>query len=71
MTKCDLEDGSENSVKLDGVYLSMAEFTFKEVAVFSVTIFGMKHPSKYYFLGIYEIFNISNNTDLDCQMWFQ
>ena len=34
------------------------------------TVFLTKHRTKY-FLGIWEIFNITNSTNLDCLMQFQ
>ena len=37
----------------------MTEFTVKGVTVFRVATFWMKRSSKYNFLGIYEIFNIT------------
>ena len=49
----------------------MTESTVKEVTVFRVGTFLRKCPGKYNFLGIYEIFNITNKANLDCQMGFQ
>ena len=48
--------------------MSMTESTVKEVTVFRVGTFLRKCPGKYNFLGIYEIFNITNKANLDCQM---
>ena len=49
----------------------LTEFTVKEVTVFRVATFLNEALAKYNFLGIYEIFNITNNANLDCQMWFR
>ena len=46
----------------------LTEFTVKEVTVFRVATFLNEGLAKYNFLGIYEIFNITNNANLDCQM---
>ena len=46
----------------------MTEFTVKKVAVFRVATFLNNALQQIYFLGIYKIFNITNSTNLDCQM---
>ena len=52
--------------------LSMREFTVTEVTVFRLATFLYEALSaKYNFLGIYEIFSITNSANLDCQMLFQ
>ena len=43
----------------------MKEFTVKGVKVFRVNTFLNKAIHQYNFLGIYEIFNITNSTNLD------
>ena len=48
--------------------ISMTNFTVTEVTVFRVVIFLTKSSTKYNFSEIYEIFNITNSTNLDCQM---
>ena len=48
----------------------MTEFTVKEVTVqyLELPLFRTKSFAKYNFLGIYEIFNIANSTNMDCQV---
>ena len=48
--------------------ISMTNFTVTEVTVFRVVIFLTKSSAKYNFSEIYEIFNITNSTNLHCQM---
>ena len=62
--------------------ISMIEFTVKELAVFRAAtflndalhqispLFWTMRSTKYNFLGIYEIFNITKSQYLDCQNWF-
>ena len=52
--------------------MSITEFTVKEVTVhcLELPLSWTEHSAKHNFLGTYEIFNITNNTNLDCQMWF-
>ena len=49
----------------------MTELIGKEVTVLGVGTFWTNRSFKYNFLGIYEIFNITISTNLDCRMWFQ
>ena len=44
----------------------MMGFIAKEVTVFRVATFLTKHSTKYNVIEIYEIFNITNSTSLDC-----
>ena len=44
----------------------MMEFTVKKVTVFSVATFLNEAFRQIYILEIYEIFNITNSTNLDC-----
>ena len=44
----------------------MTEFNVKEVAVCRVVIFSNEMLRQIYFLGIKEIFNINNSSNLDC-----
>ena len=44
----------------------MMEFTVKEVTVFRVATIFNKALYQYDFLGIYEVFNITNNANLVC-----
>ena len=47
------------------------EFTVKEVAAWRVASFLIEVLHQIYFLGIYQIFNINNSSNLDYQMWFK
>ena len=46
----------------------MTEITVKEVTVFRVATYLNKALLQMHFLGISEIFNITNSTNLDWQM---
>ena len=46
--------------------LSMTEFTVKEVTVCRVAIFLKEALHHMDFLGIYEIFSITNSSNLNC-----
>ena len=45
--------------------MSVTEFNVKEVAACRVAIFSNEVLRQIYFLGIYEIFNKNNNSNLD------
>ena len=49
----------------------MTEFTVKEVTVCRVESFLNEALRQIYNLEIYEIFNITSSSNLDCQMWFK
>ena len=74
LTKCALEDGFKDSCVLKILQnlrnTSMTKFTVKDVTVFRVATFLTKYTAKYNFIrniyGIYEIFDITKSTNLDC-----
>ena len=59
--KCALEDVLKTPV----LKISVTEFNVKEVPVCRVAIFSNEVLPQIYFLGMYEIFNINNSSNLD------
>ena len=65
-----LKQCSENFVKLAEVY-PWRSLLPETLQYLELPLFWTKQSAKYNLLGICEIFNITNSTNLDCQMWFQ
>ena len=72
-SKCVLEDGFKGRYVLK-ILWNLGRYThdgdyYQELTVFRIaTFFWMKPPARYNFLGVYKTFNITNSTNLDCQM---
>ena len=49
----------------------MTKFNVKKVAMYRVAIILNEVLRQIYILGIYEIFNINNSSNLDYLMWFK
>ena len=75
LTKCVLQDGaidscSKNYAIFVGKY-PLWSLLSRKVQYEESQIFCMKRSTKYNFLGIYEIFNITNSPNLNCSMWLK
>ena len=51
--------------------MAVSEFTEGSYRMQNPDFFFERNSAKYDLLEIYEIFNVTNSTNLGCQMWLQ